>query len=76
MPKSQEICIKFTITDCSNSDKRCSDAHFVPLLFYYNCTNSFLHYFSALCSKNDFGLLLALGAAQNSLLDSSRSFFL
>ena len=33
-------------------------------------------FFPILCSKNDFGLLLALGAAQNSLLDSSRSFFL
>ena len=22
-------------TDCSNFDERCSDAHFVPFLFYY-----------------------------------------
>ena len=27
------------ITDCSNFDKRCSDAHFGPLLFYYYCNN-------------------------------------
>ena len=33
--KSQEINIKFTITDCSNFDKRCSGAHFVSLLLYY-----------------------------------------
>ena len=26
-PKSQEIGIKFTITDCSNFDKGCSGAH-------------------------------------------------
>ena len=26
------------ITDCSNFDKRCSDAHFVPFLSYYYCT--------------------------------------
>ena len=25
------------ITDCSNFDKRCSDAHFVPFLPYYYC---------------------------------------
>ena len=35
--KSQEICIKFTITDCSNFDKRCSGAYFVPFLFYHYC---------------------------------------
>ena len=33
-----EIGIKFTITDCSNFDKRCSGAHFVSFLFYYSCT--------------------------------------
>ena len=33
--KNQEIGIKFTITDCSNFDKRCSSAHFVSFLFYY-----------------------------------------
>ena len=34
----QVIHIKFTITDCSNFDKRCSGAHFVSFLFYYYCT--------------------------------------
>ena len=36
--KSQEIVIKFTFTDYSNFDKRCSGAHFVSFLFYYYCT--------------------------------------
>ena len=36
-PKSQEIGIKFTVTDCSNFDERCSGAHFVSFLFYYYC---------------------------------------
>ena len=36
--KSQEIGIKFTITDCSNFDKRCSGARIVSSLFYYYCT--------------------------------------
>ena len=35
--KSQEIGIKFTITDCSNFDKWYSGAHFVSFLFYYYC---------------------------------------
>ena len=35
--KSQEIGIKFTSTDCSNFDKRCSGAHFVSFLFYSYC---------------------------------------
>ena len=30
--KGQEIGIKFTITDCSNFDKRCSGAHFCVFL--------------------------------------------
>ena len=38
--KSQEIGIKFTITDSSNFDKRCSGAHFVSFLFYYYFTLS------------------------------------
>ena len=37
--KSQEIDIKFTITDHSNFDKRCSGAHFVYFLFCYYCTS-------------------------------------
>ena len=36
--KSQEIGIKLTITDCSNFENRCSGAHFVSFLSYYNCT--------------------------------------
>ena len=39
IPKSQEIFVKFTIAECSNFDKRCSNAHFVPFLFYYYCTD-------------------------------------
>ena len=35
--KSQEISIKFTVTDCFNFEKRCSGAHFVSFLFYYYC---------------------------------------
>ena len=35
-----EIGMKFTITDCSDFDKRCSGAHFVSFLFYYYCTKS------------------------------------
>jgi hypothetical protein len=27
--------VKFTTTDLSNCDKRCSDAHFVSFLFHY-----------------------------------------
>ena len=27
------------MTDCSNFDKRCSCAHFVPFLSYYYCSN-------------------------------------
>ena len=38
-PKSQEIGIEFTTTDCSNFDKRCSDAHFMTFLFYYYCND-------------------------------------
>ena len=36
--ESQEIGIKFTITDCSIIDKRCSVPHFLSFLFYYYCT--------------------------------------
>ena len=36
-PKGHEIVIKFTNTDCSNFDKRCSGANFVSFLFYYYC---------------------------------------
>ena len=40
------IWTKFMITDGSNFDKQCSDAHFVPLLFYYYCKALFqLTYF-------------------------------
>ena len=35
--KSQEIGIKFTITDCSNFDKQSSGAHFLSFLFYHYC---------------------------------------
>ena len=38
-PKSQNDWIKFTIVDCSNFDKQCSDAHFVPFLFHYYCNH-------------------------------------
>ena len=40
-PKSQEIGMKYTITDCSNFDKQCSSAHFVSFLFYCNCSKDF-----------------------------------
>ena len=39
--KSQEIGIKLTITDYSNFDKWCSDAHFVSFLFPYYCMHNF-----------------------------------
>ena len=36
--ESQEIDIKFTITEGSNFDNQCSSAHFVSFLFYFYCT--------------------------------------
>ena len=36
MPKSQEIGFEFTITDCTNFDKRCSGAHFTVARFQPN----------------------------------------
>ena len=35
--KSQETGNKFTVTDCSNFEKRCSGAHLVSFLFYCYC---------------------------------------
>jgi len=46
--KSQEICIKFTITDRSIIDKWRSDAYFLPFLFYYCCT----HLWNRFCKCN------------------------
>ena len=38
----KKICIKFTITECSSLEKRWSEAHFVPFLFCYYCSVSWV----------------------------------
>ena len=48
----KKLCKKFAsnlwlLTDCSNFDKWCSDAHFLPFLFYNYCTcNEFIRFLS------------------------------